>query len=112
MIRLTRSLALALLLALLASCATYPKGEAQILYSAGWTLVGATNSVADLHDAGLLKGEDYEKAKLILDRATDIYHVARQKLRGDDPQGAAAQAKLLLALLEDLAKFLDKYKER
>ena len=100
-----RLLGLALLLALVA-CATYPRDSNQLAYTVGWTLVGATNGVADLHDSGLLKGEDYETAKSILDGATKAYQVMRAAIRRGDLAEASAQERIIKSLLDKLPKLL------
>lgn len=91
---------------LLISCAVAPKGPTQTVYAAGWTLVGATNSVADLHDAGTLKGADYEKAKEILGQATTAYASARAALAQGKPADAQNYITLAQTVLNQLAAYL------
>ena len=100
-----RLLGLALLLALVA-CATYPRSSNELAYTVGWTLVGATNSVADLHDSGVLKGEDYEAAKSILDKATKAYQAMRAALKRGDLAEASVQEKIIKSILDKLPKLL------
>lgn len=89
---------------LLGACAgTTPKDVTQTVYVAGWSLVGATNSVADLHDAGMLKGADYDNAKLLLAQATTAYQSARA---AKSPTDAAGYIRLAQSLLTQLAGYL------
>ena len=94
------------ILGMLHGCATTPKGPTQTVYAAGWTLVGATNSVADLHDAGTLKGQDYETAKQILAQATTAYQSAQAAVQQGKPADAATYITLLQTLLNQLAAYL------
>jgi hypothetical protein len=98
-------LLLALLLVTL-GCATTPKGPTQTVYAAGWTLVGATNSVADLHDSGLLKGADYDQAKQLLGQATTAYQTAKAFVLQGKTSDAASQIVVLQTLLNQLAAYL------
>ena len=91
---------------LLLSCATTPKTPEQTLYAAGWTLVGATNSVADLHQSGVLVGQDYQNAKDILQQAEAAYKVARDSIAAGNPANASTYIALLQSLLLQLSAFL------
>lgn len=42
-----------------------PGDDTQTIYAAEQTLIAATNSVADAHDHGVLKGADYDNAKAL-----------------------------------------------
>ncbi len=105
--RMTR-LYILLLVAFLVACAgaATPKDATQTIYSVGWTLVGATNSVADLHDAGTLKGQDYENAKATLKSVNESYASARAALGKGDSQGALTYLRLAQTLLNQLAATL------
>lgn len=94
---------LVILCLLFTACATTPKDQTQVIYSAGWTLVGATNSVADLHDSGVLKGSDYDNAKAILAQATTAYQSARS---AKSPTDAAGYIRIAQGLLNQLAAYL------
>ncbi len=91
---------------MLNSCATAPKGATQTVYAAGWTLVGATNSVADLHQSGVLKGQDYEKAKAVLMQAEAAYKDARAATAQGKPADAQSYILLTQQLLNQLAAYL------
>lgn len=93
-------------LAMFYGCQTVPKDTTQGVYAAGWTLVGATNSVADLKDAGVLKGEDLANAKSILDQAETAYRSARAALKQGKPNDAASYIRLAQSLLNQLASLL------
>ena len=93
-------------LLLIGACATAPKDVTQTVYVAGWGLVGATNSVADLHDAGTLKGADYAPAKDVLAHATTAYQSARTALTSGHPNDAATYIRTAQALLTQLAGYL------
>lgn len=98
---------LLLLVLFLAACAgATPRDTTQTLYAAGWTLVGAANSVADLHDAGTLKADDYENAKQILAQATTAYQSARTALRDGRPTDALGYIRIAQGLLNQLAAYL------
>ncbi len=93
----------------LVGCATAPKGPTQTVYAAGWTLVGATNSVADLHDAGTLKGADYEAAKTILAQASTAYSSARAAVAQGKPAEAQDYIRLAQSFLNQLAAYLNSH---
>ena len=97
---------LALLLVCMVACATTPSGSTQTIYAAGWTLVGATNSVADLHDAGTLKGADYDQAKAILAQASAAYKTAEGLATSGNTADAQAKIVALQAILNQLAAYL------
>jgi hypothetical protein len=88
------------------ACTTVPKGVTQTLYSAEWTLVGAANSVADLHDGGTLHGQDYENAKALILQAKAALDSAKAARTGGDTAGAAQYLKAAQALLNQLAAYL------
>lgn len=91
----------------LVSCAgVTPKDQTQVIYSAGWTLVGATNSVADLHDAGVLKGNDYTQAKDTLQQATTAYQSAKAALAQGKTADATTYIRVAQAALNQLAAYL------
>jgi hypothetical protein len=87
-------------------CATKPVGTTQTIYAAGWTIVGATNSVADLHDSGQLKGADYEKAKEILAQATAAYKNAESLAIAGKVSDAESAIRLAQSTLNQLAIYL------
>jgi len=87
-------------------CSTQPKGSTQTVYAAGWTLVGATNSVADLHQSGALKGADYENAKGILQQAEAAYKLSRDSLAAGNTVNATNYLNLAQQLLLQLSAFL------
>lgn len=101
-----RSFFLLLFVVALFGCATTPKDTTQVVYAAGWTLVGATNSVADLKDAGVLKGNDLANAKTILAQAETAYTSARAALKNGKPADAASYIRLAQSLLNQLAALL------
>lgn len=103
-----QSLLALLLLALagLVACATGPKNLTEGTYAAGQVLIAATNSVADLHEAGMLKGADYEKAKDVLNQATAAYGQAKQAVLDHRPQDAQSYLRLAQSLLNQLAGHL------
>lgn len=90
----------------LVGCATTPKGPTQTVYTAGWTLVAATNAVADLKDSGTLKGQDLVTAKDILAQANTAYMSARAALQQGKPADAQTYLELLQTLLNQLAAYL------
>lgn len=90
----------------LSACATYPKDVTQTLYSAEWTLVGAVNSIADLHDGGTLKGQDYENAKALAIQANAALDSAKAARSAGDTVGAAQYLRAAQALLNQLAAYL------
>ena len=91
----------------LASCAgVSPKGVTQDLYAAGWTLVGATNAVADLHDSGTLTGANYAKAKDLLAQSEAAYKGARTALSGGNTVDAAGYIRIAQSVLNQLAAYL------
>jgi hypothetical protein len=90
-------------------CATQPKGPTQTLYSAGWTLVGATNAVADLHDSGQLTGANYATAKGLLEQATTAYQTAKAATQQGKPADAATYLTLLQTLLLQLSTYLSEH---
>lgn len=90
----------------LVGCATAPKGPTQTVYTAGWTLVAATNAVADAKDSGALKGQDLENAKAILGQAETAYRSARAALQQGKPVDAQTYLMLLQGFLNQLAAYL------
>jgi hypothetical protein len=99
-------LAVVIIMMAMTGCATTPKGTTQTIYAAGWTLVGATNSVADLHDAGKLKGADYDKAKEILGQATVAYKQAESLAVAGKTADAQASIQAAQSILNQLALYL------
>lgn len=98
---------LLLVLALvLTACATTPKGTTQTLYAAEWTLTGAANSVADLHDGGTLKGADYDNAKGVLTQAKAALDSAKVAAAHGDATGAAQYLQIAQSVLNQLAAYL------
>ena len=91
-------------LGFLVACAgVTPKDQTQIVYSIGWTLVGAENSVADLKQSGVLKGSDLDNAKTVLAQAESAYQSART---AKSPADAATYIRLAQSLLNQLAAYL------
>ncbi len=90
----------------LAACATTPKGTTQTLYSAEWTLTGAANSVADLHDGGTLTGKSYEDAKGVLLQAKAALDSAKAAAAKGDATGAAQYLQIAQSVLNQLAAYL------
>ena len=90
----------------LQSCAIMPKSTTEKVYSVGWTLVGATNSVADLHDAGTLTGPAYDRAKAVLLEAHAAYKTARASLTNGKPIDAEHYLALAQTLLNQLSAYL------
>lgn len=86
--------------------AATPQSATQIVYAAGWTLVGATNSVADLHDAGRLTGDNYQKAKSLIGEANAAYVIAKTSLAQGKPADAQSQILAAQQLLTQLAAYL------
>jgi hypothetical protein len=91
---------------LLGACATKPVGTTQTIYAAGWTLVGATNSVADLHDSGKLTGASYDKAKEILGQATVAFKQAESLAVAGKTTDAQASIQAAQSILNQLAVYL------
>ena len=87
-------------------CSIMPQSTTQKVYSVGWTLVGATNSIADLHDSGTLTGENYEQAKTLLLQAHTAYKTARASLVGGQPANAEQYLTLAQTLLNQLSAYL------
>lgn len=100
------SFVLLCILAVLVGCATTPKDTTQTVYAAGWTLVGATNAVADAKDAGLLKGEDLANAKQVLAQSEAAYRSATAALKQGKPEDAVGYIRLAQSLLNQLAAYL------
>lgn len=96
----------AFLMGLMHGCATAPQGPTQTVYTAGWTLVAATNSVADLQQSGQLKGQDLATAKETLNQANTAYMSARAALSQGKPADAQTYLTLLQTLLNQLAAYL------
>lgn len=102
-------LACCAIVVLLWSCTSAPvtpKDATQTLYATGWTLVGATNSVADMHDSGVLKGEDYTTAKNILKEATDAYKSGKAAFGQGKTSDATTYIRLAQTALNKLAAYL------
>jgi hypothetical protein len=95
---------------LLAACqlpgGTAPQNATESVYVAGWTLTAATNSVADLHDQGKLKNDNYTQAKNILAEARALYNAAKAYLDQGNMKGAQGQILLAQQLLTNLAGYL------
>jgi hypothetical protein len=78
----------------MAGCATTPKDATQTIYSVGWSLVGATNSVADLKDAALRPNLLHQFAAIMFfNLCMDMGHDIR---RADIDSVGRAQSELRL----------------
>lgn len=91
---------------MLAGCAANPKTIGQDIYMAKWTLVGAVNSVADAHDAGVLKGQDYETAKEAARTAKTTLDSAQASLGQGKPSSALEYLQVARGLLRQLANYV------
>lgn len=83
-----------------------PKGPTQIVYSAEWTLIGAANSVADLHDGGTLTGKAYDDAKGAILQAKAALDAAKVAKASGDAATAEGKIRIAQSILNQLAAAL------
>lgn len=102
------------IIAVLTGCATsstgqvqpvVPKSPTQAVMVAEVSLTVATNALADVHDKGMIQGENYEKAKAIEKQAAEVIRDARVAAMSGDQNKVQVLLNLAAALMVDLAKY-------
>lgn len=91
---------------MLCGCVANPKTVGQDIYMAKWALVGAVNSVADAHDSGVLKGQDYEAAKEAAKTTKATLDSAQSALGQGKPASALEYLQVARGLLRRLANYV------